>query len=301
MGARTGGHVVVGIGDDCSVLSLPKNHELLVTTDFCLEGVHFRREWHSAESIGHRCLTRGLSDIAAMGGTPLAAFLSLALPPKTPQRWIDGFLRGLLALAKKYKTTLAGGDTAQSPAGILADIIVTGSVPQGTAVLRSGARAGDRIYVSGELGSAAAEIDRLYSSASKRKSSIPLPQPRVNLGRVLRERGIATSMIDISDGLSTDLHHLCSESRVGAEIWRDAVPRGTYSRGTPVDLQFALHGGDAYELLFTAAKNAQVPSRIDGVAVTEIGCMTSSRQIELLHGARREPFKPQGWQHFGRE
>src|SRR5205814_3071210 len=122
--------IPAGIGDDCAVLRLPRGHEALVTTDFSLEGVHFRREWHPPESVGHRCLARGLSDIAAMGGEPVAAFLSLALPSKLPQVWADRFLKGLLALAKCFDTQLAGGDTAESPAGVLADIVVIGSVPK---------------------------------------------------------------------------------------------------------------------------------------------------------------------------
>src|SRR5579871_5427481 len=124
--------VLLGIGDDCSVLRFPANRDSLVTTDFSLEGVHFRRERHSAESVGHRCLARGLSDIAAMGGEPVAAFLSLAVPERLPQRWVDQFLRGFLALAKKFSVPLAGGDTAQSPAGVIADIVILGSVPAGT-------------------------------------------------------------------------------------------------------------------------------------------------------------------------
>src|SRR5207302_10899422 len=151
--------VVVGIGDDASVLRVPKDHEILVTTDFSLEGIHFRQEWHPPESVGHRCLARGLSDVAAMGGEPMAAFLSLALPPKLPQRWVDLFLKGLLTLAHDFGINLAGGDTAESPDGILADIVVLGSVPKGRAILRSGARPGDRVYVTGELGGAAAAID----------------------------------------------------------------------------------------------------------------------------------------------
>jgi len=137
--------VLTGIGDDCAVLRVPRRHQLLVTTDFSLENVHFRRDWHSPEVIGRRCLTRGLSDIAAMGGQPLAAFLSLALPRTTPQTWVDRFLKGLLDLARECKVSLAGGDTAQSPAGICADIVVVGSVANGTAILRSGARPGDQI------------------------------------------------------------------------------------------------------------------------------------------------------------
>ena len=150
--------LIAGIGDDCAVLQLPPAHEALVTTDFSLEGIHFRRDWHPPEIVGHRCLTRGLSDIAAMGGEPVAAFLSLALPRDLSQAWVARFLNGFLRLARQFKVPLAGGDTAESPAGILADIVVLGSVPRGKAILRSGARPADRIYVSGELGAAAATL-----------------------------------------------------------------------------------------------------------------------------------------------
>src|SRR5271155_3016332 len=130
--------VVTGIGDDCAVLRVPPGHELLVTTDFSIEGVHFRRDWHRPELVGWRCLTRGLSDIAAMGGEPVAAFLSLAVAGEVPQKWVNGFLRGLLKLADEFGVPLAGGDTAQSTGGIEADNVVVGSVPKGEAVLRSG-------------------------------------------------------------------------------------------------------------------------------------------------------------------
>src|SRR5271167_5174536 len=125
--------VAAGIGDDCAILQVPAGHQTLVTTDFSLEGVHFRREWHPPEAVGHRCLARGLSDIAAMGGTPVAAFLSLALPPNLPQSWVNRFVKGLLKLADEFSVTLAGGDTAQSPGGVLADIVVVGAVLKGKA------------------------------------------------------------------------------------------------------------------------------------------------------------------------
>src|SRR5919108_4553948 len=165
--AANGRHVVTGIGDDSAVLAIPKDHQALVTTDFSLQGVHFRREWHPPDSVGHRCLARGLSDIAAMGGEPITAFLSLGLPRDLPQKWVDAFLRGLLKLAGEYDVSLSGGDTAESPAGVLADIIVLGSVPTGKAVLRSGARAGDRIYVTGGLGASAATLELLFAGKSR--------------------------------------------------------------------------------------------------------------------------------------
>ena len=155
---RIAGHgpaIVTGIGDDAAVLRMPPDHDVLVTTDFSIENVHFRREWHRPDVVGWRCLTRGLSDIAAMGGQPQAAFLSLAVDGKVPQNWIDKFLKGLLALAREFHVPLAGGDLAQAASGIQADIVVIGSVAKGTAVLRSGAKPGDQIYVTGALGGSA--------------------------------------------------------------------------------------------------------------------------------------------------
>src|SRR5579859_1038913 len=190
------GKIRKGIGDDCAVLALSKTHDLLVTTDLCIENVHFRADWHPPASAGHRCLTRGLSDIAAMGGEPVAVFLSLALPARTPQKWVDGFFEGLLKLANKFHVRLAGGDTTESPDRILADIVVLGSAPQGQAILRSAARPGDRIYVTGALGAAAAETDFLYSRAqgeANHRITDTLPPPRLNIGRILRQRKIATA------------------------------------------------------------------------------------------------------------
>jgi len=278
---------------------------MLVTTDFSLEGMHFRREWHPPESVGHRCLARGLSDIAAMGGEPTAAFLSLALPAKLPQEWADKFLKGLLKLAKRFNVTLAGGDTSESPNRVLADIVVVGSVPKGNAILRSGARPGDRLYVTGELGGSAATLDLIFSG--RRKKLKPtlfaahfFPVPRIEVGKILREKQISTAMIDISDGLSTDLSHICEESEVGAEVWADALPRASIL-GRKVDLQFALHGGEAYELLFTAAPATKVPTHIASVPITCIGEITKRKRkmLTLIAEDRtRSELKTGGWQHF---
>jgi thiamine-monophosphate kinase len=303
--AKKGRGIVTGIGDDCAVLRVPPDHEALVTTDFSLEGIHFRREWHPAESVGHRCLTRGLSDIAAMGGEPIAAFVSLALPRDLPQSWVNGFSKGLLKLADKFGITLAGGDTAQSPGGILADVMVLGSVPRGKAVLRSGARPGDQLYVSGELGGSAAALARLRSKRDHKLNPryFPghfFPEPRLALARVLRERGLASAMTDISDGLSTDLSHICEESGVGAEVLAAAIPRATIGKHAhEVDLQSALHGGDDYELLFTVPHDKAIPSRLAGVPVTHIGRITRDKKIWLAESnGERSRLKPEGWEHF---
>ena len=297
--------VITGIGDDCAVLRIPENHEMLVTTDFSLEGVHFRREWHPPESVGHRCLARGLSDIAAMGGHPVAAFLSLAVPARLPQPWVDGFLRGLMRLAGQFKVELAGGDTALSPGGILADIVVVASVPRGKAILRSKARPGDRIYVSGALGGSAAALHLLYSKHCKRLRAdlYPdhfFPTPQIKLGLFLREQGIASALIDLSDGFSTDLAHICEESGAGAEIRADSVPRAKIGQaGRQVALQFALHGGEDYQLLFTTRNRRAVPAVIAGIAITEVGVITNSKGILLVHANQlRSKLRPLGWEHF---
>jgi thiamine-monophosphate kinase len=287
----------VGIGDDCAVLRPPRGHDLLITTDFSLEDVHFRRDWHPAECVGHRCLARGLSDIAAMGGEPLAAFLSLALPAGLAQRWVDGFLRGLLKLAKRFNVPLAGGDIAQSPAGVLADIVVVGSVPRGKALLRSGARPGDALYVTGALGGAAAAIQQMRAGKKLRPAQNRahfFPEPRVAGGRRLREQRIASAAIDLSDGLSTDLSHICEESGVGAVVYGESVP---LAKGATLNL--ALHGGEDYELLFTAAPRTRVPKKIAGVRVTRLGEIIRGDQVFICdRNGRRKPLPPRGWEYF---
>ena len=299
--------VIAGIGDDCAVLRIPPQHELLVTTDFSLEGIHFRRDWHPAESVGHRCLTRGLSDIAAMGGRPVAAFLSLALPRDLPPAWATRFFESMTSLAQRHHVTVAGGDTAESPNGILADIVVVGTVPAGKAVLRSGARVGDRIYVSGTLGGSAAAV--LAMEANPKKKLAPrdyprhfYPEARLALGRVLREKHLASAMIDTSDGLSTDLSHICEESGRGAEVDLSLIPRARVGKpAREVTLDLALHGGEDYELLFTVPPGKRVPSKIAGVSLTQIGTITRARKI-LARNSKgvAHVLEARGWEHFRR-
>lgn len=307
--------VRLGIGDDCAILRPPAGHEILVTTDFSLEGRHFRRDWHSAASAGHRTLARGLSDLAAMGAKPLAAFLSLALPDSSSENaaWLDGFLEGLLALAQRYGVPLAGGDTSKSPSNeILADIVLIGSSPAGRALRRSSARAGDRIYSTGSLGGAAAELASLAASPTKYRNSTAadnhphlFPNPRLSAGQTLSSRRLATSCIDLSDGLSTDLMHLCSSSNVSAEI--DAARLPIHPLAQRLDpnnaLSAALHGGEDYELLFTVAPATKMPRSIGGVAITQIGQILRNRkgrpQVTLIdHEGHRSGLPPQGWEHL---
>ena len=294
-GSSTSGH---GIGDDCAVIDLPNGHEALITTDFSLENVHFRRRWHPADSVGWRCLARGLSDIAAMGGEPRAAFLSLGLPRKLPQDWVDEFFAGFLRLANEHSVQLAGGDTAESPAGVLADVVVLGSVPKRKAILRSGARVGDFVYVTGTLGASVTALELLREGKKLRHARHQrhfYPEPRIEVGRHLREKKLASAMIDTSDGLSVDLHHICEESGVGAVIYSESLPRLHGPKG----LQFALHGGEDYELLFTAASKAKVPDLIAGVKVTRIGEIVGGDSICLGdEQGRTGQLQPEGWQHF---
>jgi thiamine-monophosphate kinase len=298
--ARGGSSVVTGIGDDCAVLRVPPGQELLVTTDFSIEKVHFRRDWHRPDVVGRRCLARGLSDIAAMGGQPRAAFLSLALGSDVPQKWVDRFFTALLDLADEFKVPLAGGDTAESPAGIQADIVVVGSVPRGKAVLRSGARPGDQLYVTGELGGSAAVIAQLSAGRSIGREARAHfhPKPRLAAGEWLRRRGLPSAMIDVSDGLSTDLEHLCQESHVGAEIEAEAIPRARVGQWKDrVALELALHGGEDYELLFTSSQN--VPARVAGIRVTRVGRITQAAGMRLLDAeGRARKLAARGWEHF---
>ena len=302
--------VALGIGDDCAILRPPPGHEIVVTTDFTLEDRHFRRKTHPAAAVGHRTLIRGLSDLAAMGAMPLAAFLSLALPSDLPRtgagrRWIRGFLNGLHALAQTAKVTLAGGDTAQAPGPhILADIVMLGTAPTGTALRRSTARAGDLLYVTGSLGGAAAELNQILSRttlARARPSSPHLyPQPRLAVGSTLRRRKLATAAIDLSDGLSTDLTHLCEASHLRAEIDATQIPLHPMTAG---NLYLGLHGGEDYELLFAANPATRIPSTIAGTPITRIGQLlrqsAKESRITLLQPDRtRQPLAPGGWQHF---
>ena len=289
--------VRLGIGDDCAILRIAPGDEVLVTTDFSLEGVHFRRDWQSPECIGHRCLTRGLSDIAAMGGRPVAAFLSLALPANCPAKWVDRFFRGLLKLASRHGVDLAGGDTAQSSDGVLADIAIVGTAPKGTALRRSGARPGDSIYVTGALGESAAALRQLSTQKSKRRDIFP--EPRIAVGQWLREREIASAAIDISDGLSTDLSHICEESGLGAVIEAAAIPIHPAARRFGKQaLELALHGGEDYELLFTASGRTAVPQAIAGVTISKIGHLVKRKTMTLVTNGQPRALKAEGWEHF---
>lgn len=314
----------LGIGDDCAILQPKAGTEIVVTTDLTLENVHFRRDWHPAEAVGHRCLARGLSDLAAMGATPLAAFLSFALPAELTRKrgrtasWMDRFLDGFFGLAALHGVPLAGGDLAQAPrisdgtSLVAADILLLGSTPKGRALLRSTARAGDTIYVTGNLGGASAELLALERAPARFKGAVAqeehphlYPRPRVGVGQRLLARKLATAAIDLSDGLSSDLLHLCEESGLQAEIDAEAIPVHVMAAlaeragWTNSAMALALHGGEDYELLFTASPKTRMPKVVDGVSIHAIGKMMPGRpRITIRDGRRAEPLLPGGWQHF---
>jgi thiamine-monophosphate kinase len=311
--------ITLGIGDDCAILRPPSGCEVLVTTDFSLEGRHFRRDLHPPESIGHRCLARGLSDLAAMGATPMAAFLSLALPADLlattkGRTWVARFLNGLRSLSDFHAVPLAGGDTSESPAKlILADIVLLGSAPKGKALRRSTASPGDALYVTGYLGGAAAELDALRPRRVTRIAKTDghphlFPEPRTDTGEALLRRNLATACMDISDGLSTDLAHLCRASNVSAQLDQAALPIHPLARklGPKAALEVALHGGEDYELLFTTPSSLRMPTSLASVPITRIGTITAKRsgqpQITLLQpGGTRNALAPGGWEHFTRK
>jgi thiamine-monophosphate kinase len=313
-----GQELALGIGDDCALLRVRAGEDLAITTDLSLAGRHFRLDWHPADSVGHRTLARGLSDLAAMGARPVAAFLSLGLPAKLVRNarakpWVEFFLDGFLALAEAHGVPLAGGDLAESPVAV-ADIVLIGAVRRGKALLRSHAQPGDLLYVTGPLGAAAAGLARLGELAGAKRFRKPetlkipsqldaalaahlYPQPRVAQGLELVRRGLAHAAIDLSDGLSTDLHHLCEESGVTAEVDASALP---VAEGAT--LEQALHGGEDYELLFAAAPHARVPRALAGVRVTRIGRMSRRRAgrptVSLLDADGPRALEPRGWEHF---
>ncbi len=312
-----------GIGDDAAVLKQSSGRDSVVTADLLVEDIDFRRDATSPRSLGHKSLAVSLSDIAAMGARPRWSMVSLGVPQDVwDSDFVAEFYEGLLALANKYDVHLIGGDTSRTTGKIVIDSIVVGECPSDQAILRSGARAGDQLYVTGALGGAAAALKLLERGAHVKKNHLEAteadsieqlvlrhlqPEPRVGWGLVLAEEGLASAMIDISDGLSSDLHHLCKESEVGATIESSRLPVNPHvaalcGRRALDPLMLALHGGEDFELLFTVSLEqvSRLPMRVDGVPVTCIGQIEpASEGIRLAEGSRVWTLEPGGWQHFG--
>ena len=265
MAGTSASNLVVGIGDDCAVYRPRAGEDLLFTTDQMIEGVHFLPTAKPAD-VGERALARSLSDIAAMGGVPRFCLVTLAMPKERSGKWALAFYRGLLRLANKTGTALAGGDLAQTDR-VHVDVMVCGSVAKGKALRRDGARPGDLIYVSGRLG-------RPWETRI---------QPRLALGQTLV--GKATACMDLSDGLSLDLHRLCVASGAAAEL--DTVP--VYRGST---LERARHGGEDYELLFTLPARARAPK-----GTHLLGRIVKGQPGQVIFQGRA--VDPKGYRHFG--
>lgn len=326
-GASSG--LVRGIGDDAAVLKSFTGTDVVVGTDLLIEDVDFRRDTTRSDLLGHKALAVSLSDIAAMGARPRWALLSLGVPNDVWESdFLDHFYEGFFQLADRYGVKLIGGDLSRTPDKIVIDSMALGECLLEREIFRSGAQPGDQIFVTGFLGDAAAGLRliergvRLNSPTTNEHPSVvdenerrPIdhlllrqlrPEPRVGWGLLLGEQRLATAMIDISDGLSSDLHHLCAESKFGALVDAASIPidplvKELSGRRALDPLMLALHGGEDFELLFTVNPEnvANLPTRVDGISVTRIGEITGAANGVLIsEGSRTWNLEPGGWEHF---
>ena len=302
--------ITLGIGDDAALFRPKPGHETILTCDWFLEGTHFLRDKHPPDAVGWKCLARAVSDVAAMGGTPRCFLLSLALQESHTGKWLDLFLGGLGRASRGFQCALAGGDTTRRNR-ILINVTVVGEVRAGSAALRSGARAGDILYVSGRLGEAELGLrilKRVGRPKASRNAAVRkhlFPEPRLALGQWLVKNGLASAMMDLSDGLSSDLPRLCAASKVGALLEKEKIPRlqitDAAHKPERDQLQLALHGGDDYELLFTVPprKVKRVPKAFQGISLTAIGKMTRRRELLVLdESGNTVQLAPRGWDPF---
>jgi thiamine-monophosphate kinase len=314
--------LLTGIGDDAAVIRQVAGRNTVITTDLLVEDIDFHRDTTTAQMLGHKALAVSLSDIAAMGGHPQSALLSLGIPNDIwNSDFLDEFYEGFFPLADRYDVRLVGGDISRTPEKIVIDSVVLGECKDGEAVLRRGARLGDHIFVTGSLGGSAAGLRLLERGARVQHRDVTdpdsqsvkqlllrhlRPDPRVGWGLVLGEERLATAMIDISDGLSSDLHHLCAESEVGALIDAARIPIDPLvaelcGRRALDPLLLALHGGEDFELLFTVPtdKVAGLPKTVDGISISQIGEITNeSGKVCVAEKDRVWELKPGGFDHF---
>lgn len=308
--------LLVGIGDDAAVVEPERNRVEVMSADCLVEGVHFDRAFVPPDAIGHRALAVNLSDLAAMGATPRLALISLALPLALPIADFDGIAGGLCSLAARHRTYIVGGNLTSTPGPITIDITVAGTVKRRQPLTRKGARAGDDLYVTGSIGSAAAGLKMLQSGVPGGEAPAALverylrPEPRVRLGTLLARNRAANACIDLSDGLADGLRQLAGASGVGVRIDADALPIDPAARdwfasaGTDPVLE-AIAGGDDYELLFAARprlrRGLEALLRRTGVPVTRIGTCTAEPEATLqraVDGATETSPVPPGYRHF---
>jgi thiamine-monophosphate kinase len=304
--------LTLGIGDDAALVRVTHDRDWILTTDLSIEGIHYLHNLHPAASVGHRALARALSDVAAMGGVPRFALVSLALSQEAPRSWLQGLFGGISRLARRCHVAVIGGDTAIVPGPTVIDVVAAGEARKGEALRRSGAHPGDLIFVSGRLGLSALGLCLLKAGSRSRAAWATsalrahcYPEPQIRLGQFLSRQQLASALIDLSDGLSSDLGRLCRASGVGARIWPERIPVPPIGRARDAHLwdplQLALHGGEDYQLLFTVptAKVSRVPSHFHGVPLFQIGEIQQSKKTLLLRaGARPEDLLPAGYDHF---
>jgi len=295
----------LALGDDAALWIARPGREMILTCDWFLEGTHFLRDKHPADAVGWKCLARAVSDIAAMGGEPRCFLLSLALPQELTARWLDGFLRGLRRASKALRCELAGGDTTRRDE-VLISVTVIGEVRRGGAIRRSGAEPEDTIFVSGTLGEADLGLQQLRQMRGMGRPTNAVlrkhfyPEPRLALGQWLAKKKLATAMMDLSDGLSSDLPRLCKASGVGARIEVDSLPLTKLARSKDAR-RLALHGGDDYELLFTVKRRnaTHIPHTFHGLRLTRIGEITGERKIVVrMATGKTQPLRSGGWDPF---
>jgi thiamine-monophosphate kinase len=303
--ALRGAGLRLGTGDDAALWQPARGQEAILTSDWFLEGSHFLRDTHPPDSVGWKCLARAASDIAAMGGAPRCFLLSLALPVACAGEWLDGFLAGLRRAARFLGCLMAGGDTTRSEK-ILINVTVVGEVEAGRAVLRSGARAGDLLFVSGRLGEAELGLQQLRRSKGRvtaEKAALRkhlYPRPRIALGRWLAEKRLASAMMDISDGLSTDLARMCASSGVGAVVEERAIPVVRGVSGSEAS-RLGLHGGDDYELLFAVrpGRVAELKKSFGGIGISWVGAIAKGRRVSVVRkDGETEELVRGGWDPF---
>lgn len=310
--------LIKGIGDDCAIFDTPEDRSWLATTDILVENIHFDRSWHPPHLLGRKSIAVNLSDIAAMGGTPHYALVSIAVSDQLDKDWIEKWSAGAAEILQEYGCTIIGGDTVKGPA-LTINIVILGSGAKDRIIRRSTATEGENIYVSGELGSAAAglEICRapvLFQSTAE-DALQPLinkhlnPTPRVLLGQVLGASKMVGAMQDISDGIATDLAHICSQSGVGAELDADLLPGaeilGRVSQiinKEPVDLKIS--GGEDYELVFTVKKGRDedlltLLRENCGEQVYRVGRTVKGCDVRLISGEDAVNIGFKGFQHRG--